>query len=46
MPFEIEEIDRQKKLFTKKSTYKIKVIGVVEQVTTLFNEWLKKGLEM
>lgn len=47
MPFEIEEIDRQKKLFTKKTTYKIKVFGVGGAGNNAIQRMVKKKeLEM
>lgn len=44
MPFEIEEIDRQKKLFTKKTTYKIKVFGVGGAGNNAIQRMVKKGI--
>ena len=44
LPVDIQEIDRQKKLFTKKTTYKIKVFGVGGAGNNAIQRMVKNGI--
>lgn len=45
MPFEMEEINKRNKLFSRKTSYKIKVIGVGGAGNNAIQRMIKKGID-